>query len=102
MSEEQLAQLRGSTSGLWVLDPLDGTTEFINETGEFAVQIALAVAAEERAAVLPVCDVVGGAEDPGTEVSRAATMPPVADSAVAIVQPRSAARRCPTASRCSR
>lgn len=28
---------------VWVVDPLDGTTEFITETGEFAVQIALAV-----------------------------------------------------------
>jgi 3'(2'), 5'-bisphosphate nucleotidase len=26
---------------VWIVDPLDGTTEFINETGEFAVQIAL-------------------------------------------------------------
>lgn len=28
---------------VWIVDPLDGTTEFINETGEFVVQIALAV-----------------------------------------------------------
>lgn len=28
---------------VWIVDPLDGTTEFITETGEFAVQIALAV-----------------------------------------------------------
>jgi len=28
---------------VWIVDPLDGTSEFINETGEFAVQIALAV-----------------------------------------------------------
>ena len=28
---------------VWIVDPLDGTTEFINETGDFAVQIALAV-----------------------------------------------------------
>ena len=26
---------------VWIVDPLDGTTEFITETGEFAVQIAL-------------------------------------------------------------
>ncbi len=31
---------------VWIVDPLDGTTEFINETGEFAVQIALALAGE--------------------------------------------------------
>jgi 3'(2'), 5'-bisphosphate nucleotidase len=28
---------------VWIVDPLDGTTEFITETGEFAVQIALAI-----------------------------------------------------------
>jgi len=28
---------------VWIVDPLDGTTEFINETGDFSVQIALAV-----------------------------------------------------------
>ena len=28
---------------VWIVDPLDGTTEFIDETDEFAVQIALAV-----------------------------------------------------------
>ena len=28
---------------VWIVDPLDGTTEFIDETGEFAVQIALAI-----------------------------------------------------------
>lgn len=28
---------------VWIVDPLDGTTEFITETGEFAVQIALTV-----------------------------------------------------------
>jgi 3'(2'), 5'-bisphosphate nucleotidase len=28
---------------VWIVDPLDGTTEFIEETGEFAVQIALAI-----------------------------------------------------------
>jgi 3'(2'), 5'-bisphosphate nucleotidase len=26
---------------VWIVDPLDGTTEFINETGDFSVQIAL-------------------------------------------------------------
>ena len=29
---------------VWIVDPLDGTTEFIAETGEFVVQIALTVA----------------------------------------------------------
>ncbi|KKW42385.1 MAG: Inositol monophosphatase [Candidatus Magasanikbacteria bacterium GW2011_GWA2_56_11] len=28
---------------VWVIDPLDGTQDFVNQTGEFAVQIGLAV-----------------------------------------------------------
>lgn len=31
---------------VWIVDPLDGTTEFIAGTGDFAVQIALAVGGE--------------------------------------------------------
>jgi 3'(2'),5'-bisphosphate nucleotidase len=38
-SEDDLSRL-GRTR-VWIVDPLDGTTEFINETGEFSVQIAL-------------------------------------------------------------
>jgi 3'(2'), 5'-bisphosphate nucleotidase len=40
-SEDDLSRL--SRERVWIVDPLDGTTEFINETDEFAVQIALAV-----------------------------------------------------------
>ena len=39
--EEQLAQLRDSTSGLWVLDPLDGTSNFAIGIPYFAVSLAL-------------------------------------------------------------
>ncbi len=28
---------------VWIVDPLDGTSDFVSETGDFAVQIALAV-----------------------------------------------------------
>jgi 3'(2'), 5'-bisphosphate nucleotidase len=38
-SEDDLSRL--VRERVWIVDPLDGTTEFINETGEFAVQIAL-------------------------------------------------------------
>lgn len=38
-SEDDLSRL--DRERVWIVDPLDGTTEFINETGEFAVQIAL-------------------------------------------------------------
>jgi 3'(2'),5'-bisphosphate nucleotidase len=40
-SEDDLSRL--DRARVWIVDPLDGTTEFINETGEFAVQIALTV-----------------------------------------------------------
>ncbi len=40
-SDDDLSRLERER--VWIVDPLDGTTEFINETGEFAVQIALAV-----------------------------------------------------------
>lgn len=43
---------------VWIVDPLDGTTEFITESGEFAVQIALAIGGEPMLGVVyePVKD----------------------------------------------
>jgi 3'(2'), 5'-bisphosphate nucleotidase len=41
-SEEGLRQLVGtSPETFWLVDPIDGTTEFIEKTGEFTVNIAL-------------------------------------------------------------
>jgi 3'(2'), 5'-bisphosphate nucleotidase len=40
-SDDDLSRLEKNR--VWIVDPLDGTVEFINETGEFAVQIALTV-----------------------------------------------------------
>jgi 3'(2'), 5'-bisphosphate nucleotidase len=40
-SEDDRSRL--DKSRVWIVDPLDGTTEFIDETGEFAVQIALTI-----------------------------------------------------------
>lgn len=40
-SDDDLSRL--TKERVWIVDPLDGTTEFITETGEFAVQIALAI-----------------------------------------------------------
>jgi 3'(2'), 5'-bisphosphate nucleotidase len=40
-SDDDLSRLKRER--VWIVDPLDGTTEFVNETGEFSVQIALAV-----------------------------------------------------------
>jgi 3'-phosphoadenosine 5'-phosphosulfate (PAPS) 3'-phosphatase len=38
-SDDDLSRLEKAR--VWIVDPLDGTTEFIDETGEFSVQIAL-------------------------------------------------------------
>jgi 3'(2'), 5'-bisphosphate nucleotidase len=40
-SDDDLSRLEKER--VWIVDPLDGTTEFIKETGDFVVQIALAV-----------------------------------------------------------
>lgn len=40
-SEDDLSRL--AKDRVWIVDPLDGTTEFIAKNGEFSVQIALAV-----------------------------------------------------------
>jgi 3'(2'), 5'-bisphosphate nucleotidase len=41
-AEDDLERL--SKERVWIVDPVDGTTEFIDKTGEFVVQIALTVA----------------------------------------------------------
>lgn len=45
---------------VWIIDPVDGTTEFIDQTGEFAVQIALTVAGQPVLGVVyqPVHDLL--------------------------------------------
>jgi 3'(2'),5'-bisphosphate nucleotidase len=43
-SDDDLSRL--GKERVWIVDPLDGTTEFISQTGEFSVQIALAVGGE--------------------------------------------------------
>jgi 3'(2'), 5'-bisphosphate nucleotidase len=40
-SDDDLSRLEKER--VWIVDPLDGTTEFVDETGEFSVQIALAL-----------------------------------------------------------
>jgi 3'(2'), 5'-bisphosphate nucleotidase len=40
-SDDDLSRLKKDR--VWIVDPLDGTVEFITGTGEFAVQIALAI-----------------------------------------------------------
>jgi 3'(2'), 5'-bisphosphate nucleotidase len=43
-SDDDLSRLEKER--VWIVDPLDGTTEFIRETGDFVVQIALVVGHE--------------------------------------------------------
>jgi 3'(2'), 5'-bisphosphate nucleotidase len=40
-SDDDLSRL--SKERVWIVDPLDGTSEFLSRTGEFSIQIALAV-----------------------------------------------------------
>jgi 3'(2'),5'-bisphosphate nucleotidase len=49
-SDDDLSRLEKER--VWIVDPLDGTTEFIAETGEFAVQIALAIGAQPALGVV--------------------------------------------------
>ena len=47
LSEESVdSRERSAASRLWIVDPLDGTKEFLARNGEFAVMIGLAVAGE--------------------------------------------------------
>jgi len=57
LSEESEAEETGvrlSWSRLWIVDPLDGTKEFINRNGEFTVNIALVEAGEPVLGVVHV------------------------------------------------
>jgi 3'(2'), 5'-bisphosphate nucleotidase len=57
-AEDDLERL--SKERVWIVDPLDGTTEFIDKTGEFMVQIALTLAGQPVLGVLyqPVGDIL--------------------------------------------
>jgi 3'(2'), 5'-bisphosphate nucleotidase len=44
--ESRLPEGRGACARLWVVDPLDGTKEFIAQNGEFSVMVGLAVRGE--------------------------------------------------------
>jgi 3'(2'), 5'-bisphosphate nucleotidase len=49
-AEDDLERLRKER--VWIVDPIDGTTEFIDKTGEFVVQIALSIAGQPSLGVL--------------------------------------------------
>lgn len=64
LSEESADSPERSAAGrLWVVDPLDGTKEFLAQNGEFAVMIGLAVAGEAVLGVVyvPESDALYGA-----------------------------------------
>lgn len=61
LSEEEFDdQTRLTKNRVWIIDPLDGTTGFVKKTGDFAVQIGLAVGGESVLGVvfLPLEDVL--------------------------------------------
>lgn len=53
LAEESFSQYQGAPAGgVWVVDPLDGTTNFAHSFPWFAVSIAYAVGAESKAGVI--------------------------------------------------
>jgi 3'(2'), 5'-bisphosphate nucleotidase len=56
--QSQPADLRLNRPWVWIIDPLDGTKDFINRTGEYAVHIALAYHGRPVASVV-VCPEFG-------------------------------------------
>jgi 3'(2'), 5'-bisphosphate nucleotidase len=65
---------------VWIVDPLDGTKEFLAQNGEFGIMIGLIVDREPRVGVvyLPATDVLyGGVVGEGVWVERNGTRTPV-------------------------
>ena len=84
---------------VWLIDPMDGTKNFIQRDGDFAVQIGLAVNGESVAGVVyqPVRDVLYRAargcgswiESPGNEVTRMSVSDVVAPHEMVLASSRS-------------
>src|SRR5688500_15820259 len=55
---------RRDSERVWIVDPLDGTKEFLAQNGEFGIMIGLSVDREPRVGVvyLPATDVLYGGE----------------------------------------
>jgi 3'(2'), 5'-bisphosphate nucleotidase len=98
-SEPPSFEVRSTWSRYWLVDPLDGTKEFINRNGEFTVNIALI---ENHAPVLGVVGVpalgdlyTGNVADgeafkfSGSEVTRLAVRPMNGDHPLTVVASRS-------------
>lgn len=41
ISEESTSIVKNKSGNIWVIDPIDGTKEFVNKTGEFSIMIGL-------------------------------------------------------------
>jgi 3'(2'), 5'-bisphosphate nucleotidase len=86
IAEEQIAAMRAAPQAaprFWLVDPLDGTREFVNRNGEFTVNIALI---ETGAAVLgvvhlPVTGMTFAGSGPGTATRQHGGAAPVAITA---------------------
>lgn len=73
LSEEGSAGVISDTDKLWVIDPIDGTKDFIQKTGDFAVMVALVeVGVPNMTAVyVPAADEIYSAEkDKGAFLKR--------------------------------
>jgi 3'(2'), 5'-bisphosphate nucleotidase len=79
-SDQEEASVRLSWPRLWIVDPLDGTKEFINRNGEFTVNIALVDAGEPVLGVVhvPVTGVTySGVRDEGAAYLSATEQRPI-------------------------
>ncbi|MBE9012875.1 3'(2'),5'-bisphosphate nucleotidase CysQ [Pseudanabaenaceae cyanobacterium LEGE 13415] len=56
--QSEPAEVRLSRSWVWIIDPLDGTKDFINRTGEYAMHIALAYQGRPVVAIV-ACPAIG-------------------------------------------
>ena len=83
VSEEDLPPDRSQFKRYWLVDPLDGTVEFVNRNGEFTVNIALIDDKQPVLGVIyaPVLDRMWNAE---CEMRNAELLPPIGHSAFSI------------------
>src|SRR5262245_42600336 len=78
--EEQDDRRRLSSPRVWVIDPMDGTKEFIAHRGEFVVMIGLAIDGEARLGVVyqPTEDkLYSGSVDQGAELAQGESIRPL-------------------------
>jgi 3'(2'), 5'-bisphosphate nucleotidase len=82
-SKDDVARL--AKRRVWIVDPLDGSREFVARNGEFTVMIGLAVAGEPAVGVVfqpTTATLYGAARESGAFVERAGERTPLAVSAL--------------------